>query len=331
MAVKRIVVTGAAGMVGSHLCDRLVAREDLDVLALDDFSVGTENNLKANFGRPNFRMLKLDVRDERAILAACEGAHAIVHLAARKKIGEQQPGIETLTVNTRGTETVLEAARANKARFVFASTSDVYGMSEELPFREDGNLVLGPSLIKRWAYAVSKLYSEQLAFAYHKDFGVPVVVLRYFGGFSDRASFSWSGGHVPLFVDAVLRGQPVTVHGDGSQTRSMGYVEDLVEGTMLAMESPQAVGEIINLGNPEEMSVIDCAKRIHELSGRQDALTIKYVPMAEIFGAYRDIQRRRPDISKAKKLLGWEPRYSFEDALKITIESRRRQLDQERG
>jgi UDP-glucose 4-epimerase len=314
-------------MIGSHLVDRLMESGRYNVLAVDDLSVGTVENVARHKGNPDFRFAKLDVRDERGIRgAAADGVDVLVHLAARKKAGEQQAGIETLTVNAQGTESMLEVARQAGARFVLASTSDVYGMSPDLPFREDGDLLLGPSMIKRWAYAVGKLYAEQLAFAYHKDFGVPIVVLRYFGGFSDRASFTWSAGHVPLFIDAILKGEPVVVHGDGTQTRSMGYVEDLVSGTLLSMERDEAIGEIINLGNPEEMSVIDCARRTHELIGDGRELRINYVPMSEIFGQYRDIQRRRPDISKARTLLGWEPKYSFEDGLKLTIAARRAHL-----
>lgn len=323
---KRVLVTGAAGMIGSHLCDRLMGTGEYEVIAIDDLSVGSRANLAGSLDRPGFSFFQLDVRDREGLRRAAQETDVVVHLAARKKIGEAQPGIETLTVNAQGTENTLEIARAEGAKLVFASTSDVYGMSPDLPFREDGDLLIGPSMVKRWSYAVSKLYGEQLAFAYHKDFGVPIVVLRYFGGFSERASFTWSGGHVPLFVDAVLKDEPMIVHGDGSQTRSMGYVEDLVEGTCLALEAPAAVGEIVNLGNPEEVSVLDCARLVHRLAGKTGEPKIKFVPFAEVFGQYRDIQRRRPEISKAKRLLGWEPRHSFEDALRLLIDARRRIL-----
>ena len=133
-------------------------------------------------------------------------------------------------------------------------------MSPNIPFKEDGDLLLGPSMIKRWAYAVSKLYGEQLAYAYYKDESVPVVILRYFGGFSARSSFLWSGGHIPIFIKAALKNETMTIHGDGTQTRSMAYISDIVNGTFLAMENDNAIGEIINIGNDEEMSVIDAAK-----------------------------------------------------------------------
>jgi UDP-glucose 4-epimerase len=218
----------------------------------------------------------------------------------------------------------LKLARALKSKVIFGSTSDVYGMSEDLPFREDGDLVLGPSMIKRWSYAVSKLYGEQMAFAFYKEFGVPAVILRYFGAFSERSSFSWSGGHVPLFIDAVLKDQEVIVHGDGKQTRSMGHVSDLVSGTLLAMEREEAVGEIINIGNDEELSVIDTARLIHRVANTGRPLRIRYVPFKEVFGLYKDIQRRLPDLSKARRLLGFKPRISLRKAVEMTIAERRK-------
>ena len=204
-------------------------------------------------------------------------------------------------------------------KVVFASTSDVYGMSPDLPLNEDGDLLLGPSMIKRWSYAVSKLYGEQLAFAYYHDYKVPVVVIRYFGGFSPRSSFAWSGGHVPIFIRAIMNDEEVIVHGDGTQTRSMGFVTDLVNGTMLAMENENAIGEIINIGNDEELSVIDTAKMIHEIANTGKPLKINFVPMSVVFGKYKDIMRRIPDLSKAKRILGYEPKFKLKASIIETI------------
>ena len=203
---------------------------------------------------------------------------------------------------------------------VFASTSDVYGMSPDLPLNEDGDLLLGPSLIKRWSYAVSKLYGEQLSFAYFHDHKVPIVVIRYFGGFSPRSSFAWSGGHIPIFLRAILEDKEVIIHGDGLQTRSMGFVSDLVHGTVLALENDKAVGEIINIGNDEELSVLDTAKLIHRIVGTKRDLKLKFVPMSEVFGKYKDILRRIPDLSKAKRILGYSPQVKLEDAVRLTIQ-----------
>jgi UDP-glucose 4-epimerase len=192
-------------------------------------------------------------------------------------------------------------------------------MSPDLPFREDGDLLLGPSMVKRWGYAVSKLYGEQLAYAYYKDFGVQVVILRYFGGFSSRSSFGWSGGHIPIFMRAVLNDEEVVIHGDGSQTRSMAYVTDLVDGTVAAMETDKAIGEIINLGSTEEMSVLDAAKLTHRLANTGKELKLKFVPFQDVFGEYKDIVRRVPDLSKAKELFGYAPKISLEEAVRMAL------------
>ena len=156
--------------------------------------------------------------------------------------------------------------------------------------------------------------------AYHEDHGVPVVILRYFGGFSERSSPTWSGGHIPLFVDAVLNDREVTIHGDGKQTRCMGYVSDLVDGTLRALEAPLAVGEVINVGTDEEHSVLDAAHRIHTLAATGNPLRLSFVPHAEFFGAYREIPRRVPDLSKARALLGYRPQVSFEEGLRRYVE-----------
>jgi UDP-glucose 4-epimerase len=243
-----------------------------------------------------------------------------------KKIGEDGSAYRTLTINTKGTENVLELAKDNHCKIIIASTSDVYGMSPDLPLKEDGDLLIGPSMIKRWSYAVSKLYCEQLAFSYFKDFEVPIVILRYFGGFSPRSSFSWSGGHIPIFVDAILKNEEVIIHGDGQQTRSMGYVDDLIEGTILAMERKPAVGNIINIGNEEELSVIDSAYLIHKIADTGNQLKLKFVPFNKIFGCYKDIERRVPDLSKAKNLIGFKPKVSLQEAVKKIIDSRKGQL-----
>ena len=322
----KILVTGVAGMVGSHLTGSLLER-GYSVTGVDNLAVGTLENLSDCRKNPRFEFHNIDILDFESLFASVrQGVDAIIHLAATKKISEAGSSLKTLSINAKGTENILNIARGSKAKVIFGSTSDVYGMSPDLPLHEDGDLLLGPSLIKRWSYAVAKLYGEQLAFGFYKEYDIPVVVLRYFGAFSPRASFSWSGGHVPIFIDAILKNEPVVVHGDGSQTRSMGYVTDLVEGTILALENPKAVGEIINIGNDEEMSVIDTAKLIHEMADTGKPLKIKYVPLESIFGQYKDIMRRIPDLTKAKKILGYRPKVSLREAIEKTLDERRRAL-----
>lgn len=319
---ETVLVTGVAGMIGSHLLDALLDR-GYKVIGIDNMSFGKIENIEHNLSHDAFSFYRVDILDFDTLKILGKEADIIVHLAAVKKIGQVDSSMATLKVNVKGTENVFEVARMWRKKVIFASTSDVYGMSGDLPFREDGDLLLGPSLIKRWSYAVAKLYGEQLAFAYHADYGLPVVVLRYFGAFSARASFSWSGGHIPIFIRAILDDEEVIVHGDGTQTRSMAYVEDLVEGTILAMENERAVGQIINLGSSEEMSVIDTARLIHRLAETGKELKVRLVPFKELFGDYKDIVRRVPDLTKARELLGYEPKYSIEEAIKISLEATR--------
>jgi UDP-glucose 4-epimerase len=316
---KQVLITGVAGMIGSHLAEELLAKGYM-VTGIDDLSYGSLENLSGSIHQSNFKFYRVSILDFDTLKILAKDVGTIIHLAAVKKISEKDVSLPTLMVNTKGTENVLEAAKMWGCKVVFASTSDVYGMSPDLPLNENGDLLIGPSMIKRWSYAVSKLYGEQLAFGYYNDHKVPAVVIRYFGGFSPRSSFAWSGGHVPIFIRAILNDEEVIVHGDGTQTRSMGFVTDLVNGTILALENEKAIGELINIGNDEELSVIDTAKLIHEIANTGKKLKIKFVPMAEVFGKYKDIQRRIPDLQKAKTILGYSPKVKLRDAIRVTLD-----------
>ena len=317
--MKNVLITGVAGMIGSHLLDEML-KLDYSIIGIDNLSYGNYENISHNIDHPNFKFYNVDINDFETLKILGKDIDTIIHLAAYKKIGEKDLAMPTFKINCKGTETIFEVAKMWGSKVVFASTSDVYGMSPDLPLNEDGDLLLGPSMIKRWSYAVSKLYGEQLAFAYYHDYNVPIVVIRYFGGFSPRSSFAWSGGHVPIFIRAILEDKELIVHGDGTQTRSMGFVSDLVHGTILALESPKAIGEIVNIGNDEELSIIDTANLIYDIAQTGNEKKIKFVPMSEVFGKYKDIMRRIPDLRKAKELLGYEPKVRIEDAIKATIE-----------
>jgi UDP-glucose 4-epimerase len=319
MTGNKILITGVAGMIGSHLSEELLGK-GYEVIGIDDLSYGKLDNISQSINHPNFKFYKVNILDFETLKILSKDVATIIHLAAVKKIAEKDISLPTLQVNTKGTENVLEAAKMWGCKVVFASTSDVYGTSPHLPLNEDGDLLIGPSLIRRWSYAVSKLYGEQLAFAFYHDHKIPIVVIRYFGAFSHRSNFSWSGGHIPIFIKSILQNEEIIIHGDGQQTRSMGFVSDLVRGTILALESDNAVGEIINIGNDEEMSVLDSAKLIGKIANTGHEPKIKFVPMSEVFGKYKDIQRRVPDLAKAKKLLGYEPQVKLEDAIRTTIQ-----------
>ncbi len=317
---KKIIITGVAGMIGSHLLDELIKNKNYNIIGIDNLSFGKIENIQHNLNNPNFKFYRVDILDFETFKVLTKDADVIIHLAAVKKIGEADSSAATLLVNTKGTENALEVAKIWGAKFILASTSDVYGMSPDLPFREDGDLLLGPSTIKRWSYAVSKLYDEHLAYSYFKDYGLPVVIIRYFGGFSYRSSFQWSGGHIPIFINAILNDKEVIIHGDGSQTRSMAFISDLISGTAATIENEEAIGEVINIGNTEEMSVLDSAKLIHRIANTGKELKIKYVPFKEIFGDYKDIQRRIPDLTKAKRILNYSPKMNMEEAIRITLD-----------
>lgn len=324
--MQKILITGVAGMIGSHLLDSLIA-ENFEIIGVDNLSYGKMENIQQHFNAANFRFYQMDINDFKMFKLISKDTDIIIHLAAVKKIGESHSSMNTLFTNVHGTENVFKVAHRWGSKVIFASTSDVYGMSSDLPFHEDGNCLLGPSMIKRWSYAVSKLYCEQLAFMYYKDFSVPIVILRYFGGFSSRSNFSWSGGHIPIFIDQILNDQKVTIHGDGSQTRSMAYIDDLVRGTVLAIEKDQAVGEIINLGNDTEISVLNTAYLIHQIANTEKKLKLEYIPIKKVFGDYQDIMRRKPDLSKAKYLLEYEPQIGIEEAIKKVINERKKERD----
>ena len=198
----KIGITGCAGMLGSHLTELLLA-DGHEIVGIDNLDVGTLENIKESHKSNNFTFYKFDAREKELVASVFIGCEVIVHLAAVKKVTESQASFLTLDVNVETTRNILELAKINGAKVVFASTSDIYGVSTEVPFKEDQNLILGQSLAKRWAYAVSKLYCEHLCVSYNKDFNVDVVMLRYFGGFSEKSSFTWSGGHIPIFIDQI--------------------------------------------------------------------------------------------------------------------------------
>jgi len=313
----KVLVTGCAGLIGSHLVDALLARK-YDVVGFDNLSVGKLSHIEHNFTNPSFRFEKVDVHNFDQVLKhknLCRDLDAIVHLASTKKHYEAECESSMILQNVHATENMLELARREKCKFVFASSSDVYGYGK-IPMKETDDLCIGTSNIKRWGYAVSKIYGEHLCFAYYQDFNVPAVVLRYFGCFGERASVSWTGGHTMVFINEVLNDQEVVIHGNGKQSRSMCHVSDIVDGTIRAMEIREAAGEIINLGGQEEISVLDFALLVGKVLGKKPRL--KFIPLKSVGGNYREIMRRVPDLSKAKRILHFNPKITTIEAIKRT-------------
>jgi UDP-glucose 4-epimerase len=314
---KKVMITGAAGFLGSHLSDLLLAR-GYHVIGVDNLSHGTLQNLEPALRSSSFEFHQLDVCDLDGVRRVSDGISAIAHLAAFK-IPRYGKAIDTLLINSQGSHNMLQLAIERNAKFLLASTSDVYGKNPSLPFAEDSDSVLGPSTIARWAYASSKLFDEHLVFAFADAYGIPVTVVRIFGSYGPRQNLSWWGGPQSVFIEAVLRGETIPIHGDGQQTRSFTYVSDTVCGIAAVLEDGPS-GEIFNIGSTEEITIVDLAKMIHRLCATGDRLDLKFIPYDEIGGRkYEDVRRRVPDIRKASRMLGFTAKVSLEDGLRRTI------------
>ena len=314
----KIGITGCAGFLGSHLADHLLDRGHR-VIGIDNLSMGKIENIQHNFKNPKFSFYKNDVRDLNSLKCRLKGSDIIVHLAAYK-IPRYGNAIETLLINSEGCHNVLEIAKENKSKVFLASTSDVYGKNPNLPFREESDLLIGTSTVARWSYAISKLYGEHLAFAYQEQYEIPVVILRIFGSYGPRQHLSWWGGPQSVFISQILNDQEITIHGDGKQIRTFTYVNDTINGFVSAVEKDEANGQIFNIGSTYEISIMDLAKLMHRLCNTTNHLKLKFVPYSSFYGGrYEDVKRRLPDISKAKRILGFEPKISLERGLTITI------------
>jgi UDP-glucose 4-epimerase len=251
-----------------------------------------------------------------------DGVSRIAHLAAFK-IPRYGKAIDTLLINSQGSHNMLQLATELKAKFLLASTSDVYGKNPSIPFSEESDSILGSSTIARWAYASSKLFDEHLTFAFADAYGIPVNVVRIFGSYGPRQNLTWWGGPQSVFIGALLRGEPIPIHGDGRQTRSFTYVSDTVRGIVAVLEQGPS-GEIVNIGSTHEISIAELATLIHRLSGNQSPLSLKFIPYDQIDGRkYEDVRRRVPDVSKAKRLLGFEAMVDLAQGLKKTIDWQR--------
>ncbi len=246
-----------------------------------------------------------------------DSAWIVFHLAARK-IPRYGDALSTLHVNNEGTRNVLELAAAHNPKVILASTSDVYGKGNP-PFKESDDLVVGPSNVRRWSYAASKIFDEHLAQAYYSEKNLPTVILRFFGSYGPRNHRSWWGGPQAVFIEQALKGESMTVHGDGSQTRSFTYIDDLTTGIIAAAEREAAVGQIINLGSQEEVSILELAHLIHELVWSDKEPKIDFIPYHSFGGHYEDVQRRLPDLTRAKEILGFEWHTKLRDGLQKTI------------
>ena len=311
----RYVVAGGAGFIGSNLCERLL---DLghEVVCLDNLSTGRARNIEHLRSHPAFEHIAHDIIEPLPGLGAVD---AVLHLASpASPPGYQNLPVETLRVNSEGTRRLLELAREQGARFLYASTSEAYGDPLEHPQREEyrGNVSsIGP----RSMYDEGKRFGEAMTMAYLRHHGVDARIVRIFNTYGPRSDPA-DGRLVPNFITQALRNEPLTVYADGRQTRSLCYVWDLVAGLLAVLETPEARGEVINLGNPDEHTILEFAELIRELAGATSGLVFGEPAVGD------DPQRRRPDIAKARRLLGWEPQIEARDGLARTIEYFRAEL-----
>ncbi|MCL6620999.1 MAG: GDP-mannose 4,6-dehydratase [Syntrophobacterales bacterium] len=300
------LVTGGAGFIGSHLCARLL-REGRRVLAVDNFSTGSYANIAGLAAHPGFSLVTGDVRDQELMAKLVREADVIFHLAAAVGVRHilHHP-VETLETNILGTHVLLSLAARYQRLILVASTSEVYGKSRRERFSEEDDLVLGPSHLSRWGYACSKLADEFLALAYHRERRLPVIITRLFNTVGPRQTGRY-GMVLPTFVAQALRGEPITVHGSGRQTRCFIHVAEVVEVLIQLTGEPRAVGEIFNIGSTEEVSIAHLAQVVKEIT--RSSSPIVFLPYEQVYGAgYEDMDHRVPDISKIQSLLGFSPR-----------------------
>lgn len=311
------MITGVAGFIGSNVARALLKRGD-SVVGVDNMSQGEKLNIAEFAGARNFTMHFDDIRDEALMEKYADGCDAIVHLAAFK-IPRYSDALDTLTINAHGSESVIKAAVKHGCKILAASTSDVYGKNARVPFHEDDDLVIGRPEVKRWAYAISKMFEEQLFFAYHDRYGVDVVLLRFFGGYGPNQNLTWWGGPQSVFINKALDDEEIEVHGDGQQTRSFTFISDHVDGVLRAIDSQAANNQVFNIGNTREITIEGLAHMIWRMIRGDTPAKIKLIPYSA-FGHYEDVRRRIPDISRARERLGFEPRVDLEEGLRITIE-----------
>jgi UDP-glucose 4-epimerase len=323
------LITGGAGFIGSHLADALLALGHR-VLAIDDLSTGQMQNIRHLLRRPDFHFARASITDEIVMDRLASQADVIIHLAAAVgvRLIVEQP-VHTIEMNVMGTEAVLKAALRYQTRVLVASTSEVYGKGAAVPFREDDDVVLGPTSRSRWAYAASKMVDEFLALAYHREKGMPVVLFRLFNTVGPRQTGRY-GMVIPRFVQQAVRGEPLTVYGDGQQSRCFLHVHDAVDAIIRLASTPEAVGHLFNIGSTDEVTILDLAHQVVQMVADTcpppdaPAERVVFVPYEEAYSAgFEDMQRRIPDLTRIRQAVGWQPRLSLARILRDVLESMR--------
>jgi UDP-glucose 4-epimerase len=311
------LITGGAGFIGSHLAEKLL-EEGHQVYIIDDLSTGSIENIEHLKQCKNFHYVIDTIMNSPVLAELIDKSDIVFHLAAA--VGVMlivESPVHTIETNIKGTEEVLKNANKKKKKVIIASTSEVYGKSAVSLFKEDGDLVLGPTTKSRWSYACSKAVDEFLAFAYWKEKGLPIVIIRFFNIVGPRQTGRY-GMVIPRFIKQALSNKPITVFGNGRQSRCFAHVKDAVDAIIKLSQIEEAVGEVINLGSDEEVTIEALAKKIKELTKSKS--DIQYVPYNEAYEeGFEDMMRRVPNLTKIKKLIGYSPKYSLEDIIKDVI------------
>ena len=325
----KILITGGAGFIGSHLAERLLERGD-EVCIIDDLSTGAIENIASIKNHPKFTYHIDTIRNYRLTAELVDMCDIVYHLAAAVgvRLIVESP-VNTIETNVRGTDIILSLAAKKRKRVVVTSTSEVYGKRDSVPFREDDDLVMGPTSKGRWSYACSKAIDEFLAIAYWKEKRVPTVIVRLFNTVGPRQTGRY-GMVIPNFVQQALAEQDITVYGDGSQTRCFTHVNDVVGTLIQVAEHPRAVGEVYNIGSDHEITILELARKIKKLTGSESRIVFK--PYDEAYEeGFEDMMRRVPDISKIRALVGYKPRADLNDILASVIDYHRLRMLNEVG
>jgi UDP-glucose 4-epimerase len=322
----KILVTGAAGFIGSHVCENLVALGH-QVTGIDNLSRGELASLNAIIEHTEFTFLLGDAGNKETLAGI--DSDVVIHLASQK-IPRYTSGWETLNENGKVSRNILEYCIAQNARLLFASTSDVYGKNPNIPYTETSDCVLGSSHVKRWAYAIAKLHTEHLLFAAGREFGLQFQIMRFFGCYGPRQAQGWWGGPHSVFIEKALLGESLEIHGDGNQTRTFIFIDDLVEGILTLVEKVELENGIFNLcaAASEEIAIRTLAENIWKTI-RTDEPQLQFIPYAQ-FGEYEDVMRRVGSAEKAATLLNWSAQTTFSAGLQATIEWQKSQSRKER-
>jgi UDP-glucose 4-epimerase len=314
---RNYLVTGGAGFIGSHLVEALLGQGH-HVVAFDNLSTGRLRNLDHLGHHPELRFVHGSVLDELAVDELMHACDSVVHLAAAVgvKLIVDEP-LRSFTTNIRGSETVIESAFRHRRPILLASTSEIYGKNSEVPLRETDDRILGPTTTARWSYSTAKAVDEILAYAYHRERGLPTTVVRLFNTVGPRQSPAY-GMVIPRLARQAVAGEPLTVYGDGSQSRCFCHVSDVVKALLGLLDNPAAVGGVYNVGSTEEVTIRELAERIVERSGSSSP--IRLVPYDDAYPVgFEDMQRRVPSIDRIRALTGWEPTQTLDDILSQTI------------